>query len=93
MEDSFGPQAAKLRAGELLLYPASSIHRVEPVTRGTRLASFFWVESMVGNDEQRGLLYELDMAIYNLRNRHGENAELIRLTGCYHHLMRMWAST
>ena len=95
VEDSFGPQAAKLRAGELLLYPASSVHRVhrvDPVTRGTRLASFFWVESMVGNDEQRGLLYELDMAIYNLRNRHGENAELIRLTGCYHHLMRMWAS-
>jgi PKHD-type hydroxylase len=66
---------------------------VRPVTRGTRLASFFWVESMVRSSEQRRLLFELDMALLQLRQRHGESPETTRLTGTYHNLLRMWAST
>lgn len=92
IEDRHGPERFKARAGELILYPPSSVHRVDPVTRGTRLASFFWVESMVRSDEKRQLLFDLDMAIYALRGRHGDGAELAGLTGCYHALMRMWAS-
>ena len=92
VEDTHGAQSFKPRAGELVLYPPSRLHRVEAVTRGTRLAAFFWVESMVRSEDQRRLLYELDMAIYALRQRHGDTAEITRLTGCYHNLMRMWAS-
>lgn len=91
IEDTFGTQAVKLPAGDLILYPASSVHRVEPVTRGARIASFFWIESMVRDDAQRRLLYELDHAIVALREREGDSAEVVRLTGCYHNLLRMWA--
>lgn len=91
VEDMQGAQSFKPRAGELMLYPPSRPHRVEPVTRGTRLACFFWIESMVRGDDQRRLLYELDMSIYALRKRHGESADLQRLNGCYYNLMRMWA--
>lgn len=93
IEDHYGMQSVKLRAGDAILYPAANLHRVQPVTRGVRLASYFWVESMVHEDERRRLLYELDMSILALRARHGESAELARLTGCYHNLMRMWATT
>jgi PKHD-type hydroxylase len=91
VEDTFGTQRVKLPAGDLILYPASSVHRVEPVTRGARLASFFWIESMVRSDERRRLLFELDMAILSLREREGDTPESVRLTGCYHNLLRMWA--
>lgn len=91
IEHSFGTQRVKLQAGDMILYPASSVHRVEPVTRRARLAAFFWVESMVREDAQRRLLYELDMAIWSLRSNQGETPEAVRLTGCYHNLMRMWA--
>jgi PKHD-type hydroxylase len=77
----------------MLLYPANSVHRVNPVTRGERIASFFWVESLVASNEQRQLLYELDMGIYGLRSGGGESAETVRLTGVYHNLLRMWAHT
>ena len=93
IEDTFGTQAIKLAAGDMILYPASSVHRVEAVTRGTRLASFFWVESMVRDDARRRLLFDMDMAILALRESTGDNATTVRLTGCYHNLMRMWAST
>ena len=93
IEDTFGPQRIKLAAGDLLLYPASSVHRVEPVTRGTRLASFFWIESMVRSDEQRRLLFELDAAIVALRARQGDTDETVRLTGVYHNLLRLWVET
>ena len=83
----------KLPAGHAVLYAASSVHEVRPVTRGARLACFFWIESMVRAAEQRELLLHLDDAITALREGHGEGAETIALTGTYHNLLRMWADT
>ncbi|MDB5964658.1 MAG: Fe2+-dependent dioxygenase [Polaromonas sp.] len=104
VQDTYGEQRIKFAAGDLVMYPGTSVHRVEPVTRGERLGCFFWVESMVREDSQRRLLYEMDMAITALRQkdldrRHsgqeaqgdGESPEVVRLTGCYHNLLRMWA--
>lgn len=91
IEGSFGTQAVKLAAGDLLLYPATSLHRVEPVTRGVRLASFFWVQSMVAEDSQRTLLFDLDTAIQRLAQTGADEAALLQLTGCYHNLLRQWA--
>ena len=91
IEDHFGTQSVKLLAGDMILYPASSVHRVEPVTRGARVASFFWIESMVREDSQRQLLFDLDMSILGLRGSVGDTPEVVRLTGCYHNLLRMWA--
>ncbi|CAN5921152.1 Fe2+-dependent dioxygenase [soil metagenome] len=89
--DTYGEHEVKLPAGDLILYPSSSLHRVMPVTRGARVCSFFWTQSMVRNDGQRGLLFELDQNIQALRARHGDEAELVALTGHYHNLLRMWA--
>ncbi|MFY8042321.1 MAG: Fe2+-dependent dioxygenase [Rhodoferax sp.] len=89
--DTYGEQSVKLPAGHAVLYPGTSLHQVKPVTRGYRLASFFWVESMVRSDEQRRTLYELDMNLLALRQRHGDSAETTALTGVYHNLLRMWA--
>ena len=91
--DTFGEQRVKLAAGDLVLYPGTSVHQVEPVTRGARLASFFWIESMVRSDEQRRLLYEMDMSLMALRQRQGESDAVVQLTGTYHNLLRMWADT
>jgi PKHD-type hydroxylase len=91
IEDGFGARKVKLAAGDLVLYSATSVHRVEPVTRGARLASFFWIESMVREDGQRRLLYEMDMAILELRSAYGEIPAAVRLTGAYHNLLRRWA--
>ena len=91
IEDAWGPQAVKLAAGDAVLYPASSVHRVEPVTRGARLACFTWIESMVRDDAQRRLLFDLDASVSALRAQHGDTDEVVRLTGCYHNLLRMWA--
>ena len=77
----------------MILYPGTSLHQVKPVTRGYRLACFFWMESMVRSDEQRRLLYELDMNLLAMRQRHGDSAETTALTGVYHNLLRMWADT
>jgi PKHD-type hydroxylase len=93
VQDSWGARGIKLAAGDALLYPGTSVHEVTPVTRGTRLAAFFWVESMVRSDEQRRLLFDLDMNLLKLRQQHGESAETTALTGVYHNLLRMWAST
>lgn len=93
IHDTFGAQKVKLAAGDMVLYPSSSLHEVMPVTRGYRLASFFWIESMVRSDEQRSLLYDLDMNLLRLRQKHGENTETTALTGTYHNLLRMWADT
>jgi PKHD-type hydroxylase len=93
IEHSFGQQRVKLAAGDLVLYPGTSVHRVEPVTRGERLASFFWIESMVRRDDQRQLLFDMDMALMRLRAAHGESSETVRLTGTYHNLLRMWADS
>lgn len=83
----------KLEAGHAVLYPGTSVHEVTPVTRGERLASFFWIESMVRGEEQRKLLLELDDAITALRSEHGESAASVALAGTYHNLLRMWADT
>ena len=92
VEDSFSAQPVKLPAGDMVLYPGTSVHRVEPVTRGYRLASFFWVESMVRSDEQRRLLFEMDSHLMRLRQSVGEaDAAVIGLTGTYHNLLRFWA--
>lgn len=90
VEDRYGVQAVKLPAGHLVLYPASSLHRVEPVTRGMRLASFFWVQSMVADDGQRTLLFDLDTAIQRLNQTQADEAARLQLTGCYHNLLRRW---
>ena len=93
IQDTFGEQRVKLAAGDMVLYPGTSVHRVEPVTRGYRLASFFWVESMVRSDEQRRLLFEMDTQLMALRTQYGEEGAAIGLTGTYHNLLRMWADT
>lgn len=93
VHDTFGLQRIKLPAGSAVLYPGTSLHEVTPVTRGVRLASFFWIESMVRSDEQRRLLFDLDMHLLALRQRHGDTTETTALTGTYHNLLRMWAHT
>ncbi|QBB69762.1 Fe2+-dependent dioxygenase [Pseudolysobacter antarcticus] len=97
IEDSFGTHDVKLPAGDLLLYPASSLHRVMPVTRGARFASFFWIQSLVRDDGERRLLFDLDLAIQTLAGESNvastttQNAAQLRLTGVYHNLLRRWA--
>ena len=92
VEDTYGEQSVKLAAGDLVLYPGTSVHRVEPVTRGERLASFFWIESMVRSDEQRRLLFEMDRHLMRLREQVGETEPaVIGLTATYHNLLRFWA--
>ena len=81
----------QLAAGDMILYPASSRHHVTEVTRGSRWASFFWIQSMVREDEARRHLFDLDTAIQSLRRRHGDTDEVVRLTGLYHNLVRRWA--
>ena len=91
IEDTYGTQTVKLPAGDMVLYPATSRHRVTPVTRGVRLASFFWVQSMVRDDAQRALLFDLDMALVRLSPAAPGHRSLVELTGCYHNLLRRWA--
>lgn len=93
MHDTGCEQRVKLPAGHAVLYPGTSVHEVTPVTRGARLASFFWIESMVRSPEQRRLLLELDDALVALRTEQGESAASVALTGTYHNLLRMWADT
>lgn len=97
VEHLYGREAVKLPAGDALLYTGGSLHEVRPVTRGARLASFFWIESLVRDDAQRRLLHDLDQTLMALRTREhgngGESAEAVRLTGTYHNLLRMWADT
>ena len=91
VEDTFGTQRVKLPAGDLVMYPGTSVHRVEPVTRGFRVASFFWIQSMVRTDEQRRLLFDMDNHLIDLRIRMGEtDPNVIGLTSTYHNLLRMW---
>jgi PKHD-type hydroxylase len=92
VEDSFAAQRFKFAAGDMLLYPGTRVHRVEPVTRGVRLASFFWLESMVRSDEQRRLLFDMDSHLMRLRTSVGEtDPAVVGLTGTYHNLLRLWA--
>jgi PKHD-type hydroxylase len=91
IEDMHGAQQIKLPAGHMVLYPATSVHRVAPITRGQRVGSFFWIQSMVRDDAQRALLFDLDMAIIRLTDEAPKSPALVSLTGTYHNLLRMWA--
>jgi PKHD-type hydroxylase len=96
VEDSYGEKRVKLAAGDMVLYPATSLHRVEPVTRGNRVSSFFWIQSMIRQDAQRTLLFELDEAIQRLAgsDHAGTPAvkqSVVQTTGVYHNLLRQWA--
>ncbi|MFT3755319.1 MAG: Fe2+-dependent dioxygenase [Pseudoxanthomonas sp.] len=91
VSDTYGEHEVKLPAGDVIVYPSSSLHQVTPVTRGARLASFFWVQSMVRDDGKRRLLYEMDSAIESLRSSGADNAAVLQLTGIYHNLLRQWA--
>ena len=90
VQDTYGSHEVKLPAGDLVLYASTSLHKVEPVTRGTRVCSFFWTQSMVRSDFQRNMLYELDANIQSLRAKFGDCEEVVGLTGHYHNLLRQW---
>lgn len=92
VEDTYGAHSVKLQAGDLILYPSSSLHKVLPVTQGARISSFFWIQSMVRDDGQRSLLFDLDTSIQNINQQLGaDNETSIQLTGVYHNLLRRWA--
>lgn len=91
VEDTYGTHSVKLPAGHMILYPSSSLHRVQPITRGERIASFFWVQSMVQGDENRTLLFNLDNAIQDVMRDMPDHAAGVQLTGVYHNLLRRWA--
>ena len=94
IEDMFGDRSVKLEAGDLVLYPGTSVHHITPVTRGVRLAAFFWIQSMVRNNEQRALLYELDAIVQKLGGAgSAQHDEALRLAGIYHNLLRFWADS
>jgi len=93
VSDTYGEHEVKLPAGDLIVYPSDSLHRVEPVTRGARLAAFFWVQSLVRDAQQRRLLLELDGGIQQLTASGAEREALLRLTGVYHNLLRQWSET
>jgi PKHD-type hydroxylase len=91
VEDTYGTQTVKLPAGHMILYPATSLHNVRPITRGARVASFFWIQSMVRDDGQRALLFDLDMAIQRLNRDLPDHPSAVQFTGVYHNLLRQWA--
>jgi PKHD-type hydroxylase len=91
VEDTYGTHSVKLPAGHMILYPATSLHRVQPVTRGARIASFFWIQSMIRDDGQRTTLFDLDLAIQRLGAEVPDHPALVQLTGVYHNLLRRWA--
>lgn len=91
IEDTYGTQAVKLPAGDMIVYPATSLHRVNPVTRGSRWGSFFWTQSMIKDDSRRRLLFDMDMSIIQARQAlPDDHPSVLGLTACYHNLMRMW---
>jgi PKHD-type hydroxylase len=91
VEDTYGIHSVKLPPGHMVIYPASSLHHVKPVTRGARLASFFWIQSMIRDDGQRTLLFDLDTAIQHVSQTSSDPSASVRLTGVYHNLLRRWA--
>lgn len=93
IEDTYGTQQVKLPAGHLVLYPGTSLHRVTPVTRGARVASFFWIQSLLREDAQRRLMFDLDVSIRTLTRDVPEHPSLVQLTGVYHNLLRRWSAT
>ena len=93
IEDTYGVQQVKLAAGDMIVYPATSLHQVAPVTRGVRLASFFWAQSLVRSDTQRALLFDMDTAIQRLNSTQADELARRSLVGCYHNLLRLWSET
>lgn len=91
VEDTYGAHVVKLGAGSLILYPASSLHEVTPVTSGERVASFFWIQSMVRDDGERTILFDLDVAIQRLTSDVPDHPSIVELTSLYHNLLRRWA--
>jgi PKHD-type hydroxylase len=91
VEDTYGVHQVKLPAGHMILYPSTSLHHVTPATRGSRLSSFFWIQSMVRDDGQRTLLFDLDTAIQRINPAKPDDAAVVQLTGVYHNLLRRWA--
>jgi PKHD-type hydroxylase len=91
IEDTYGAKSVKLAAGGMILYPGTSLHRVTPVTRGTRLCSFFWIQSMIRDDAKRTMLFEMDVAIQRLGAENPTHPSVVSLTGVYHNLLRQWA--
>ncbi|MBS1816266.1 MAG: Fe2+-dependent dioxygenase [Acidobacteria bacterium] len=91
IQDTYGEQSVKLPAGHMILYPSTSLHYVTPVTRGARVSSFFWLQSMIRSDEQRRILFDLDQSIQVLAVKDAGAAEVVKLTGIYHNLLRQWA--
>ena len=91
IRDTFGERSVKLPAGHLLLYPGTSVHKVNPVTRGERVAAFFWIESLVREDSQRSLLLDMDVAIQRLTAQQADDESLLQLSGVYHNLLRRWS--
>ena len=92
VEDTYGQHTVKLPAGDLIVYPGGSLHHVRPVTRGERLASFFWIQSLVRDAAQRAMLFDLDMALVQLNKDTQQHPALVMLTGVYHNLLRTWAA-
>lgn len=90
VQDTYGAHAVKLPAGDMVVYPGTSLHRVTPITRGSRIASFFWTQSMVRDVTKRSLLFDLDMAIVRLNRDHPEHHSIVELTAIYHNLLRQW---
>ncbi|HKT96609.1 MAG TPA: Fe2+-dependent dioxygenase [Paraburkholderia sp.] len=93
VEDTYGVQEVKLPAGDMIVYPATSLHQVKPVTRGVRVASFFWVQSLVRDDTKRALLFDMDTAIQRLNASDADASARRSLVGCYHNLLRLWSET
>jgi PKHD-type hydroxylase len=91
VEDTYGRHSVKLPAGDMIVYPATSLHHVTPITRGSRIASFFWTQSMIRDESKRSLLFDLDMAIMRLAGDHPQHVSVVELTAVYHNLLRQWA--
>ncbi len=91
VEDTYGAHSVKLPAGDMIVYPATSLHRVTPIMRGSRICSFFWTQSMIRDEAQRGLLFDLDMSIIRLAGDHPQHKSVVSLTAVYHNLLRQWA--
>jgi PKHD-type hydroxylase len=91
VEDTYGSQKVKLPAGDMIVYPGTSLHNVTPITRGSRIASFFWTQSLIRDDSKRALMFDLDMSIRRLATDHPEHPSVVSLTSTYHNLLRQWA--
>lgn len=91
VEDIYGTHSVKLPAGHMILYPSTSLHHVRPVMRGARVSSFFWIQSMVRDDGERSLLFDLDLAIQRLNRNDQQHPAVVQLTGVYHNLLQRWA--